>query len=309
MADTAGLTRRTGLRTVTAAAVGVPLIGALRASSAVRVPSAEEESPPRAAAVPPLEVMTFNLRFPSAREPHSWTARRPAMRALLRAAAPHVIGTQEGEPPQLRDIEADLGPHYHWIGTGRGGGDDESMAVFYDTRRLAPVEHAHFWLSDTPEVRGSNTWGGAHPRMVTWVRFRDLGAAGRRFCLLNTHLDNAGQYARERAAAMIAERVASFDPGLPLLVTGDFNTPARRGTIHDTLLDGGLVDTWDAAERRGPAYGTFHAYRGPQPGGDRIDWILATPGVTVHRAWVDTFSLDGRYPSDHLPVCASVSLG
>ncbi|MFF8319471.1 endonuclease/exonuclease/phosphatase family protein [Streptomyces bobili] len=309
MADSTGLTRRTGLRTVAAAAVGVPLIGTLRASSAVRVSSAEGESIREAAVVPDLDVMTYNLRFPSTKEPHSWAARRPVMRALLRAAAPHVIGTQEGEPPQLRDIQADLGPHYDWIGTGRGGGDEESMAVFYDTRRLAPAEHAHFWLSDTPAVRGSNTWGGAHPRMVTWVRFRDLKAAGRQFCLVNTHLDNAGQYARERAAAMIVERLAAFDPGLPLLVTGDFNAAAHRSAIHDTLLGGGLVDTWDTAERRGPAYGTFHAYRGPQPGGDRIDWILATPGITVRRTWVDTFSLDGRYASDHLPVCASVNLG
>ncbi|MGV9940441.1 endonuclease/exonuclease/phosphatase family protein [Streptomyces sp. NPDC003401] len=308
MADDGGLTRRTGLRTVLAAAVGVPLIGTLRASSAGRVPSAGRGSFRRAAA-PRLEVMTFNLRFPGTEGPHSWAARRPAMRALLRAAAPHVIGTQEGEPPQLRDIEADLGPHYDWIGTGRGGGDEESMAVFYDTRRLAPVEHAHFWLSDTPAVRGSNTWGGAHPRMVTWVRFRDLEAPGRQFRLLNTHLDNAGEYARERAAAMIAERLAAFGPGLPLLVTGDFNAPARHGTVHDTLLAAGLVDTWDTARRRGPEYGTFHAYRGPRPGGDRIDWILATPDVTVHRTWADTFSLDGRYPSDHLPVCASVSPG
>ncbi|MEV4231151.1 endonuclease/exonuclease/phosphatase family protein [Streptomyces bobili] len=309
MADSTRLTRRTGLRTVAAAAVGVPLIGTLRASSAVRASSAEGESIREAAAVPDLDVMTYNLRFPSTREPHSWAARRPVMRALLRAAAPDVIGTQEGEPPQLRDIQADLGPHYDWIGTGRGGGDEESMAVFYDTRRLAPVEHAHFWLSDTPAVRGSNTWGGAHPRMVTWVRFRDLKAAGRQFCLVNTHLDHAGQYARERAAALIVERIAEFDPGLPLLVTGDFNAAAHRSAIHDTLLGGGLVDTWDTAERRGPAYGTFHAYRGPQPGGDRIDWVLATPGITVRRTWMDTFSLDGRYPSDHLPVCASVSLG
>ncbi|MFJ9719369.1 endonuclease/exonuclease/phosphatase family protein [Streptomyces sp. NPDC101213] len=309
MADDGGLTRRTGLRTALAAAVGVPLAGTLRASSAGRAPLAGGAPHRTTTAVPRLEVMTFNLRFPGTEGPHSWAARRPAMRALLRAAAPHVIGTQEGEPPQLRDIGADLGPHYEWIGTGRGGGDEESMAVFYDTRRLAPVEHAHFWLSDTPAVRGSNTWGGAHPRMVTWVRFRDLEASGRQFRLLDTHLDNAGRYARERAATMIAERLAAFGPGLPLLVTGDFNAAARRSTVHRTLLAAGLVDTWETARRRGPAYGTFHAYRGPRPGGDRIDWILATPDVVVHRAWADTFSLGGRYPSDHLPVCASVSLG
>ncbi|MFF3737720.1 endonuclease/exonuclease/phosphatase family protein [Streptomyces sp. NPDC002566] len=313
MADTGAITRRTGLRTV-AAAFAVPLLGTCRSSAARDRPGeaeAEADDEGQAAPVryPPLAVMTFNLRFPSAKEPYSWASRRPAMRALLRGAAPHVIGTQEGEPPQLRDIEADLGPHFDWIGTGRGGGDQESMAVFYDTRRLTPLEHAHFWLSDTPEVHGSNTWGGMHPRMVTWVRFRDVRAGGRQFCLLNTHLDHRSRYARERGAALIASRIAEFDPALPLLVTGDFNVPAHGSPVYDTLLGAGLVDTWDTARERGEAFGTFHAYRPLRPGGPRIDWILATPGVTVHRSWVDTFTLDGRYASDHVPVLASVSTG
>ncbi|MFH8804013.1 endonuclease/exonuclease/phosphatase family protein [Streptomyces sp. NPDC017936] len=311
MTDDAEMARRAGLRTVVAAALAVPLLATVRSSGAHdgRRRGEERAAPARPAPVPPLEVMTFNLRFPSTKEPHSWASRRPVMRDLLRAAAPHVIGTQEGQPPQLRDVEADLGPHYDWIGRGRGGGDDESMAVFYDTRRLTPVEHAHFWLSDTPEVPGSNTWGAGYPRMVTWVRFRDVRAGGREFCLFNTHLDNESGYARVRAASLITERLATFDPALPLLVTGDFNAVAHRDPVYDTLLAAGLVDTWDTARRRGTGYGTYHGYKALVPGGARIDWILATPGVTVHRTRVDTFSRNGRYPSDHLPVLASVSPG
>ncbi|MFD9390119.1 endonuclease/exonuclease/phosphatase family protein [Streptomyces sp. NPDC060000] len=304
MTGSSGPTRRAGLRTVVAAVAAVPLLGMVRASAA------QHESRPRGtlrpAPVTPLEVMTFNLRFASAEEPNSWADRRPVMRALLRRAAPHVIGTQEGRPQQLRDIEADLGPHYEWIGTSRGVGDDEAMAVFYDTRRLAPAGHAHFWLSDTPEVRGSNTWGGAHPRMVTWVRFRDLRAAGRQFYVLNTHLDNASQYARMRSASLIAARIARLDPALPLLLTGDFNAVAHVNPVYDTLLAAGLVDTWDTARARGGAYATFHGYRPLIPGGDRIDWILATPGFEVHREWTDPFTVNGQYPSDHLPVRASL---
>ncbi|GKQ39348.1 endonuclease/exonuclease/phosphatase family protein [Streptomyces sp. A012304] len=303
MPGTEGVTRRRGLRTVVAAAAAVPLLGTVRASAA------RDGILRRTAPVPPLEVMTFNLRFASTREPNSWAARRPVMRALLREAAPHVIGTQEGRLPQVRDIERDLGRHYDWIGTGRGGGDDESMAVLYDTRRLAPVEHAHFWLSDTPKVTGSNTWGAAHPRMVTWVRFRDLRARGQEFCLFNTHLDNASRYARMRSVSLITSRLAQFDPALPLLVTGDFNAVAHRDPVHGALLDAGLVDTWDTARGRGATYGTFHGYRGLTAGGDRIDWILATPGVTVLRTWMHTYAADGQYPSDHLPVQATVSLG
>ncbi|MET9293269.1 endonuclease/exonuclease/phosphatase family protein [Streptomyces sp. NPDC003077] len=250
-----------------------------------------------------LRVTTFNLRYASATPPHSWPERRPAMRALLRRAAPHLVGTQEGLYAQLRDIEADLGPAYAWLGTGRAGGSqDEFMAIFYDRRRLAPLAYDHFWLSDTPYLIGSTSWGNTVIRMVTWVRFRDLRTENE-FYALNTHLDHAHQYARERSATLITDRLRALDPALPRVVTGDFNVPAHKNPVYTTLLDGGnLVDTWDTAEERGPAYGTFHGYRPPVPDGDRIDWILTSPSVHTHRATIDTFSRDGQFPSDHLPV-------
>ncbi|MER5914480.1 endonuclease/exonuclease/phosphatase family protein [Streptomyces sp. NPDC001982] len=297
MPDTHRMTRRTGLRTALAAAIVTPLLGTVPAASAARPADRR------------LDVMTFNLRFASTSEPNSWAVRRPVMRELLRREDPDVIGTQEGLYQQLLDIDSDLGPHYDWIGTGREGGSrDESVALFYDTRRLAPVEHDTFWLSDTPRVIGSNTWGAALPRIATWVRFRDLRGSGRQFYVLNTHLDHASQYARERAASLIAQRITEFG-SLPLVMTGDFNAAAHKNAAYDRLLAAGLVDTWDTAAERGPLYGTFHGYRPLRPDGDRIDWILVTPGVTVHRASVNTFSQGGQFPSDHLPVQASVTLG
>ncbi|MGW0337117.1 endonuclease/exonuclease/phosphatase family protein [Streptomyces sp. NPDC003011] len=294
------VTRRMGLKTALATTISVPL-----SSTALSPAPASTGEPPDGS----LRVMSFNLRFASTAEPHSWAARRPVMRTLLRRRAPHVLGTQEGIHQQLRDIESDLGPHHDWIGTGREGGSrDEFMAIFYDTRRLAPREYDHFWLSDTPNVIASNTWGGSFTRMVTWVRFQDL-YGGREFYCLNTHLDNASQVARARAAALITERIARLDRTLPLLVTGDFNVAAHRNPVYDTMLGAGLVDTWDAAAERSPLYGTFHGYRPLTRDGDRIDWILASPGVTTHRASIDTFALDGQFPSDHLPVQASLSLG
>jgi len=307
------VTRRLGLKGLLAAAVTVPLSSAaISASSASSgsvspAPSASTQARPRR--VPSLEVMTFNLRFASTSNPNSWSDRRPVMRELLHRAHPQVIGTQEGLYQQLRDIDSDLGPHYDWIGTGREGGSrDESMAIFYDTTRLAPVEHYTFWLSDTPEVIRSNTWGAAFPRIVTWVRFRDLADGGREFYALNTHFDHASQYARERSASLMNERIAQLDRSLPAVVTGDFNVPAHQNPVYDTLVGSGLVDAWDTAERRGDLYGTFHGYKGLVPNGERIDWILTTPWVKTHRASINTFSANGQFPSDHLPVQASLSL-
>jgi endonuclease/exonuclease/phosphatase family metal-dependent hydrolase len=96
---------------------------------------------------------------------------------------------------------------------------------------------------------------------------------------------------------------------LPVVVTGDFNAAAHDNRVYDGMLDIGLVDAWDAAGSRSEAYGTYHGYRGLRPGGRRIDWILTSPGVTSNWAAMNTFSMDGLYPSDHLPVQASLTLG
>ncbi|MFF3487882.1 endonuclease/exonuclease/phosphatase family protein [Streptomyces sp. NPDC002701] len=293
------VTRRLGLKTALSAAVALPLSGTALSSSSASAADRRGH----------LEVMSFNLRYASTAEPHSWAVRRPVTRELLRRERLHVIGTQEGLYQQVRDIATDLGGHHDWIGTGRAGGSrDEFMAVFYDTRRLAPVEYDHFWLSDTPDVIGSNTWGGGSIRMVTWVRFRDLRDGQREFYVLNTHLDNASQNARARAAALIAERITRLDRSLPLVVTGDFNVAAHRNPVYDTMLGAGLVDTWETAAERSSLYATFHGYRPLVPDGDRIDWILTSPGVRTHRAAINTFSVDGQFPSDHLPVQASLTL-
>jgi endonuclease/exonuclease/phosphatase family metal-dependent hydrolase len=265
-----------------------------------------------------LHVMTFNLRHASAQRPHSWAERRPAMRKLLLGESPHLIGTQEGLYQQLRDIEQDLSPGYAWIGTGReGGSHGEFMAIFYDTGRLAPLEYDHFWLSGTPDKIGSRDASGEEkeragsPRMVTWVRFQDRNTHAA-FYALNTHLDNHSETARRRAATQITRYLASrrLDPELPRIITGDFNAPAAKGTsVYDTMLaDGRLADSWTRATQRGQQYATWHGYQAPVPGGERIDWILTSPGVSSSYASINTYSDQGQYPSDHLPVQAAVIL-
>ncbi|MGI5351059.1 endonuclease/exonuclease/phosphatase family protein [Streptomyces sp. CA-250714] len=303
-------TRRRGIRTAAAAALALPLAARAATAHAATAQPAPADEQLRAGGTAALRTMTFNLRFASDTPPHSWPERRSVTRALLRRERPHLIGTQEGLYPQLKDIAADLGrERYDWLGIGRAGGSrDEFMAIFYDVRRLLPLEYDHFWLSDQPALIGSATWGNTVVRMVTWARFRDL-ATGRELYHLNTHLDHRSQPSRERSVALVNERLAGLDPELPRLVTGDFNVPAHGNPVYDTLLaDGKLTDTWDTAESRSKLYGTFHGYRPLVPDGDRIDWILASPGVRVRHASINTYERDGQYPSDHLPVQALIEL-
>lgn len=257
-----------------------------------------------------LHVMTFNLRYASDTPPNSWPERRPVTKGLLRQERPDIIGTQEGLYQQLRDIEADLPSYYDSIGQGReGGSNGEAMQVFYNSLRLQPVEFDHYWLSDTPDVVGSKTWAGCCPRMVTWIRFQDR-TTGEQFYVVNTHLEAFSAETRAKSADLILERLQRLEPDLPVLMTGDFNEAAKAGTtVYDKLVaDGPFVDTWEAAETRGPLYATFHGYRPLTPGGARIDWILSSPEVRTRTSVINTYSKQGQFPSDHLPVQAVVQL-
>jgi endonuclease/exonuclease/phosphatase family metal-dependent hydrolase len=298
-----------------AAAVGLSLAGGVSAAapaltrSTAATPAATEKAGKEESAKP-LHVMSYNLRYASDTPPNTWADRRPVMREQLREARPHLIGTQEGLYAQLQDIAADLGPSYDSIGLGREGGSrGEFMMVFFDTRRLQPLEYDHFWLSDTPDVVGSKTWGGCCPRMVTWVRFLDK-TSGQQFYAVNTHFEAFDATARSKSADLLLQRMGRFDQALPVIATGDFNEAAKPGlTVYDKLVTNGpLEDSWVNAEQRSALYATFHGYRPLVPNGDRIDWILTTPGVEVPKASINTFHKDGQFPSDHLPVEAWLEL-
>ena len=254
-----------------------------------------------------LKVMSYNLRYASARPPNAWPERRPLMQALIEREAPDVIGTQEGLYLQLRDLAAVL-PAYEWIGLGRAGGSkDEFAAVFYRRDRLEPIAFDHFWLSDTPEIVGSITWGHTYRRMVTWVRFRER-ATGREFYFWNTHFDHQVETARQKSAALIRDRLAKLDPSVPLILAGDFNCAAGNSRAYDIFTqEAGLSDTWKLAPHRtNEDLNSFNDFKPGLHQGERIDWILVRQPATISQAAVVSYDESKPFPSDHFPVTATV---
>ena len=263
------------------------------------------------AAEPPptgeLRVMTFNLRYASNRPPNDWPTRRPVMKACLDQAKPDLIGTQEGLATQLADLRSDL-PDHAMLGQGREGGDKgEFMAIFYRRERLELLETKDYWLSATPEVVGSRSWGSSLPRMVTWARFRDK-RTGRIFHFANTHFDHVSEEARAEAAKLVRRRLEALPADLPVLLVGDFNAAAKASPAYATLTsDGFLFDLFRTApERTGEQLNTFHGYRPPRSEGIHIDWLLGRGGWKPRTAAVLTFAQDGERPSDHFPVMVTL---
>ncbi|KON83562.1 hypothetical protein AF332_27550 [Sporosarcina globispora] len=259
-----------------------------------------------------LRVMTYNLRYLNNKDvsPHTWEERRPTIRQVIHNEKPDIFGTQEAVYEQIKDLETDL-PQYEWIGVGReGGSKGEYMAVFYDKNRFSPIEYDHFWLSDTPDVIGSTSWGNTIPRMVTWVKFLDT-KTGQHFYFVNTHFDHRSAEAREKSAALIVEKIQEFDPELPILLTGDFNESPDSKPYQLLTTEGPFVDLWKVAETRiNEELGTANAFQDPTGGGPerRIDWILSKGNVVTKTIEIVNYQKNGQFPSDHYPVITDVTL-
>jgi endonuclease/exonuclease/phosphatase family metal-dependent hydrolase len=269
---------------------------------------------------PPLRVMSFNIRYGTAPDGvNSWPNRSDLVVEVIRAQAPAVLAVQEALRFQLDDLAAAF-PDYREIGVGRDDGAErgEYAAILFDHRRLRATHQGTFWLSDSPDVPGSMSWGNRVTRICTWARLEDL-TTGTGFYVFNAHLDHESQASRERSVELIAERLAARSRADPLVVLGDFNAgednPAFRYLLGESPAaeprgapSPRLIDTFRAVRPEATTVGTFNAFTGDSSGA-KIDAILVSPDWTILDADIVRTQRDGRYPSDHFPVSATLSLG
>ena len=263
----------------------------------------------------PVRVMSFNIRYGTANDGvNHWDKRREFLRDTIRAFDPDLLGTQETLGFQ-RDWLSEQMPGYGVLGVGRDDGKDagEMMALYYREARFEKLAGGHFWLSATPDKVGSKSWDSSLPRMVTWVRLKDRQSPeARPILFFNTHFDHRGTEARAQSAALIRRQLLALGKDDSLVVTGDFND-GDGGEPHRQLfadLDGShspVVDTWRVKHpQAGPNEGTFTEFLEKNSGGPRIDWIAASRDWQVEAATIDRTARDGRTPSDHFPVTATL---
>ena len=256
-----------------------------------------------------LDVMSFNVRYGTARDgDNAWRHRRDIVVRTIEAYEPDVFGTQECLEFQAEYLAQAL-PHYRWIGIGRDAdGHGETTAVFYKAKAFIPVASGHFWLSETPDVPGSVSWDSSLTRMVTWVRFHHP-KSGTFFHFFNTHFDHRGAQARANSATLVAERIGAIDSAEAVILTGDFNSRGEASPPWKNLAKGGLGDAWLTATGRAGPVGTNGRWKAPaSDNGSRIDWILYRGPVTARRCETVTYNEKGRYPSDHYPVFARLTI-
>lgn len=256
-----------------------------------------------AAAQSELRVMTFNIRYGSADDgPNHWDLRKDFLAEVIADEAPDVLGLQEALHHQIEFLLGRL-PAYAMVGVGRDDGAraGEYSAILYRKDRLTLQEGDTFWFSDTPTVPGSTSWGNTITRICTSARFV---ADGRPFHVFNVHLDHRSQPSREKAAALLRQRVEARQPPGPFVVMGDFNAGESNPAIAVLTAGGFVRDSFRVAHPDAAPVGTATGFTYGRVDGDKIDYVFVPPGVEVLGAAIVRTERDGRYPSDHFPVTA-----
>lgn len=261
----------------------------------------------RRAALPmTLKVATWNLRMNTPADgDNAWPHRREAVKALIERHEFDVLGTQEGLADQIDDLDAM--PGYARVGVGRDDGAraGEFVAIYYRHERFAHTASGHFWLSESPHLPSFGWDGPCCRRLAGWVRLRER-ISGREFFVFCVHFDHEGVAARRESAHLMLRRMPEIAGTLPLLFLGDLNA-VPQSEPH-AILTAMLRDAHDASvlAPEGPT-GTFNGFADSPPS-ERIDYVLVGAGWRVLRYVSISDREGGRWPSDHLPVMAWLSL-
>jgi endonuclease/exonuclease/phosphatase family metal-dependent hydrolase len=248
-------------------------------------------------------LVSYNVRHQILDDgPNAWRHRRRAVFDHIHSVSPDVLGLQESTGDQQSDIEEAL--EYQWYGVAEEPGSGEHTPIGVGSR-FAVQDTQLEWLSPTPTVQ-SVGWDAAYPRVLTKVSLKDR-TTGRSLAVYNTHFDHKGPQSRTRSARLTRERIDSAPADTEAAVLGDFN--CQPGSQPYGILTAGgdrqLRDAHTVATTvEGPTT-TVTDFTELDP--DRhLDHLFVTSGLSVDLYRIDDYTVEGRYPSDHLPVVAHV---
>lgn len=252
-----------------------------------------------------IKVMSFNIRYGRAPDGENrWERRRRLALARIQSYAPDLLGLQECRADgQARYVRRNL-PGYDFYGVPRGGEGETALEMapwLVRKTSFTILEKGCFWLSETPDLPGSRGWDGVFPRTVSWARLR-CSSSQRELVYANTHFDYQPG-AIDGAAGLLADWIDSWLPGLPVILTGDFNIGKDSPAYQRLTAPGRLMDALRLANPGQPDAGTFHAFGLPFIQAP-IDWLLVSEHFKAVEAGVETHRDGDLFPSDHYPIWA-----
>lgn len=275
-----------------------------------------------------IRVMTFNINgndfeIDPENVGRSWANRADLTLKTMRRYAPDLLGLQEVVAANIEFYREHLTEYAYELGQEYDEGAYAAhSSIFWKRARFNLIESGRFWFSRTPDVCSSD-WGVSYPMGATWVRLQDV-STGTHLLHMNAHFEDGieGEQSRVESSKLMVARSQQLAPGIPVIVTGDFNCNPWS-SAYNIFKANGFTDTYRAAGHADSvASSTYHGYAGKQYfaldwGGEdaalfwRVDWILTRDGGQHCESSSCTIVRDAMpplYPSDHYPVVSEVVL-
>jgi endonuclease/exonuclease/phosphatase family metal-dependent hydrolase len=252
----------------------------------------------------------FNLYDHNLDKLNRWPQRLPRIVELIEEMQPDILGVQELYPDQLLDLFPYLEETFDFYAPASQGG--ELNGIFYRKDRFELIDSQGWRMSTTSKIAISET--------LTMLQLKDL-KTGKCLAVFNTHLAFSKIEERDFQARFIADKIHSYAEKMPVILTGDMNTfPHRLDLDKLPFYDGDYIhniltkhDLRDAKEvsllgHLGPISTFTNAttdgipFKGIGTPGVFLDHIYVSDGITVLLHAVQSGTVQGHFPSDHMPV-------
>ncbi len=256
-----------------------------------------------------IKAMSFNIRLDAASDGENrWDLRKDRVSGLMQYYEPDFIGAQEVLHHQLMYLDSSL-TNYSYIGVGRDDGktQGEYSCIFYNSDKYIPIKQSTFWLAPKSDSVCMG-WDAVCNRVCTYGLFKNIKTK-QLVWVFNTHFDHVGKTARIESAKLILQKINSLNvKNDPVILLGDFNLRPTEEPIQKIASEMhnartisqqvyGNIDTWNA----------FKFQSKPNGG---IDYVFVNkhPKIKVNKFATITDSYDLKYPSDHFPVMATLTI-
>lgn len=255
-----------------------------------------------------IRVVTYNMLFnrfdKNLALENRWPSRLPKIVELVNEMNPDVLGTQELQSDQVKDLRPFLKRKYRFISINTSTGDQDG--IFVKTDRFHILKKKFFVMTPT------KTW-------LTTVQLKDR-ITGKKLAICNTHFAFTNIEDRTAQAHYVAHKAQLLAKSMPVIFMGDLNTFPNRPDMAFPALDGdyisqiltkhilqdslytsicGHVGPISTFTNKDPAIRPFEGTGTP---GVFLDHIYVSKGIMVLMHAVQPATVDGHFPSDHMPL-------
>ena len=257
-----------------------------------------------------IRAVTYNVQWHGYVKKPTWEERLKAIKKIFDDYQFDIVGVQEADTMMTNTMVKTLGGKYDWVGTVETSDKTTSKfiplnPIFYDKEKFECLEQDILWFAHTPHTIGYDSWG---MRLCNYAKFRDR-RTGMKFYVFNSHFDHRGHEAKDYSSVVLLNKVMEVAEGLPVILTGDFNTDENTPG-YKRLIESGVVEdamlALPAPKRENWEYFSMGNYR-PKEKISRnklhIDHVFYTPATSKVLSWkLILDDCDGVFGSDHLPI-------